>query len=216
MKLLESAPSRYDRGIRLLTLGQVDRSYDRLAGHIQAGQRVLDIGCGTGALTLRAARRGAQVVGIDVNAQMLAIAQSRVNEAELGAVVELREMGVAELGSELAKSYDVVTSGLCFSELTESERAYALREAYRALKPDGLLLLADEVVPERVLYRLAHGLIRLPLAVLTYALTQTTSRAVQGLPGMIQDAGFEIQAQRQNRLGSFVEWVGRKPQKAKS
>ncbi|HUW96689.1 MAG TPA: class I SAM-dependent methyltransferase, partial [Anaerolineae bacterium] len=33
MRILESAPSRYDRGLRILTLGRLDRAYDRLASH---------------------------------------------------------------------------------------------------------------------------------------------------------------------------------------
>jgi ubiquinone/menaquinone biosynthesis C-methylase UbiE len=57
MRILESAPRRYELGIRLLTLGRLDKAYDRLASHIERGQQVLDIGCGTGALTLRAAKR---------------------------------------------------------------------------------------------------------------------------------------------------------------
>jgi len=48
MRLLESAPARYDRDIRLLTLGQVERAYDRLTAHIQPGWQVLDLGTGTG------------------------------------------------------------------------------------------------------------------------------------------------------------------------
>ena len=69
MRILESAPRRYDLGIRLLTLTRLDKAYDRLAGYIERGQRVLDLGCGTGALTLRAAQRGAKVKGIDINAR---------------------------------------------------------------------------------------------------------------------------------------------------
>lgn len=74
MRILESAPDRYDEGMRILTLGRIDRAYERLASHVEPGARVLDIGCGTGALTLRAARRGARVKGIDVDAAMLEIA----------------------------------------------------------------------------------------------------------------------------------------------
>jgi ubiquinone/menaquinone biosynthesis C-methylase UbiE len=167
MKVLESMPSRYDLGIRLLTLGGAGRAYDRLVEHVQAGQHVLDVGCGTGALTLRAAKRGATVKGIDVNARMLEIAQQRAEEAGLADRVELCEMGVAELDGEAEQSYDAVTSGLCFSELTEGERVYALKEAYRVLKPGGLLLVADEAVPRGAFRRLLHRSIRLPLVVLT-------------------------------------------------
>ena len=55
MKILESAPERYDAGIWLLTLGAITKSYDRLAKNIHPGQHVLDLGCGTGALAIRAA-----------------------------------------------------------------------------------------------------------------------------------------------------------------
>ena len=211
MKVLESAPSRYDRGIRLLTLGSVDRAYDRLAALVKARERVLDIGCGTGALTLRAAQRGAQVKGIDVNTRMLEIAQQRADAAGLSAKIDLCEMGVAELDAEAAQSYDVVTSGLCFSELTPGERAYALEQTYRVLRPEGLLLLADEVVPAGIPKRLLHGLIRLPLVAITYLLTQTTTHAVRDLPEQVQAAGFVILSVCRSSLGSFVELIAQKP-----
>jgi ubiquinone/menaquinone biosynthesis C-methylase UbiE len=214
MKILESAPSRYDRGIRMLTLGSLDRAYDRLTSHIERGQRVLDVGCGTGALTIRAAQKGAQVKGIDVNAQMLEIAQGRVKEAGLSSHVELCEMGVAELGSEEAESYDVVMSGLCFSELTEGELTYTLREAQRILKPGGRLLIADEVSSENTVKRFLNWLLRLPLVVITYVVTQTTTRAVRGLPEKVAGAGFLVESVRLNGVESFIELVGKKPERS--
>ena len=47
MKILESSPNRYNKGIRFLTFGKLDEAYDRLVSYIKEGQRVPDIGCGT-------------------------------------------------------------------------------------------------------------------------------------------------------------------------
>jgi ubiquinone/menaquinone biosynthesis C-methylase UbiE len=210
MKVFESAPSRYDSAIRLLTLARLDKAYDHLASRIRKGQRVLDLGCGTGALTLRAAQRGADVKGIDVNPQMLEIAQKRADEAGLAQKVELCEMGVAELGSEESESVDVVMSGLCFSELTQNELAFALKQASRILKPGGLLLVADEVQPTSIPKRLLTWLIRFPLVVITYLIAQTTTSAVQNLPQRIAEAGFHIEFARLSQIESFIELVAKK------
>ncbi len=212
MKILESTPARYDRGIRMLTLGMVDRAYDRLAAHVGKGERVLDIGCGTGALTLRAARQGAAVKGIDVNAGMLEIAKKRLLDAGLAQSAVFSEMGVAELGDETAGSYDAVMSGLCFSELSEDELAYTLKQANRLLKPGGTLLVADEVVPGGAFRKTLHVLLKLPLVIITYIVTQTTTRAVKRLPEKIKENGFSVESVWYNALGDFVALTGRKPQ----
>jgi len=211
MRILESAPRRYELGIRLLTLGRLDVAYDRLASHIQGGQQVLDIGCGTGALTLRAARRGASVRGIDSNAGMLEIAGQRVKSAGLGESIELVEMGVAELDSEEAQRYDAVTAGLCLSELSDDEVRFTLKQIGRVLRPGGLLLMVDEIKPQGLLNRMIHFLIRIPLAALTYLVTQQTTHPTANVSGKLSAAGFEIVSARLNRLGSVGEFVARKP-----
>jgi ubiquinone/menaquinone biosynthesis C-methylase UbiE len=210
MRILESAPRRYDAGIRLLTLGRLDKAYDRLAGYVGPGQQVLDLGCGTGALTLRAAKRGACVKGIDINPQMLEIARQRVTREGLTGNVELVEMGVAELDGEEANHYDVVMSGLFLSELNEREAAYTIREAVRILRPGGLLLIADEIRPRGLLKRVIRILIRAPLAALVYAVTQQKAGAALGLPEMLKYAGLSVVSVRLSLLGDFGEFVARK------
>jgi ubiquinone/menaquinone biosynthesis C-methylase UbiE len=211
MKILESAPRRYDLGIRLLTLGRLDKAYDRLASRIERGQQVLDLGCGTGALTLRAAQRGAKVKGIDINARMLEIAGQRLYKAGLTQNVELVEMGVAELDGEETQRYDAVMSGLCLSELSADETDYTLKEIARILRPEGLLLIADEIKPQSLFKRSIHRLIRAPLAALVYAVTQQTTHPASNLAQNLMDAGFSIISSRLNLLGSFGEFVAQKP-----
>lgn len=55
---------------------------DEATGGI-AGKRVLDIGCGTGLLSVKLAKRGAQVTGIDLSADMLAVAEQRAGALSL-------------------------------------------------------------------------------------------------------------------------------------
>jgi cyclopropane fatty-acyl-phospholipid synthase-like methyltransferase len=180
--------------------------------HIARGQQVLDLGSGTGALALRAAQRGATVKGIEINPHMLIIARRRASELSLEQNVDFNEMGIAELDREKAESYDAVMSGLCFSELTEDELTYTLGQVERILKPGGLLLVADEVVPANNAIRILNWLARLPLLVVTYVVTQTISRAVRALPQKVKAAGLSIEELRLNRMGNFMELVAVKPE----
>jgi ubiquinone/menaquinone biosynthesis C-methylase UbiE len=211
MRILESAPRRYDLGIRLLTLGRLDKAYDRLTGHVERGAHVLDLGCGTGALTLRAAQRGAKVKGIDVNPQMLEIAGQRVKKAGLTETVELVEMGAAELDGEEAAAYDVVMCGLFLSELSEDEIRFTFTEVARILRPGGLLLIADEIKPCGFFKWLIHWLLRIPLAALAYLITQQTTHPAANLPQRLGDAGFSILSVHTNLLGDFGEFVAQQP-----
>jgi len=211
MKVLESAPSRYDKGIKMLTLGRLEKSYDRLSNHIQKNWKVLDIGCGTGALTLRAARKGALVKGVDINPQMLAIAEKQAKEPGLEEKITFSEAGAAELSEEPAANYDAVISGLCFSELSEDELKYTLREAFRMLRPGGLLLIGDEIRPPHFFKRWLNAIIRIPLVAITYILTQTTTDAVNQLPEKVKAAGFEILDMKMNGMETFIELVAQKP-----
>jgi ubiquinone/menaquinone biosynthesis C-methylase UbiE len=211
MKALESAPSRYDRGIGIITFGEVNSVYNRVASRIEKGWTVLDVGCGTGALSLRAGERGAQVIGIDVNSQMLEIAEKRRQEMRISGSVEFREQGIAELSDEPAASYDAVSCGLVLSELSRDERAYSLKQFRRLLKPDGLLLIVDETVPSNFIKAVLFWLMRIPLVVITYILTQTTTTAIGNLQDLVTGAGFTIEESRNNWLGSLTELVCRNP-----
>lgn len=209
MKILESAPQRYDTGIRIITLGRLDQVHDQLISHVKKGHKTLDIGCGTGALTVKAAQKGAVVKGIDVNPNILEISQKKAAELNLENV-EFQEMGVVELDTEQNETYDIVLSGLCFSELTYDEVLYTLKEVNRILKPDGRLLVADEVLPGNLLKRILIQIVRIPLIIITYVIAQTTTTPIRGLEEMVEKSGFVIESVKLNRMESFTTLVCRK------
>jgi len=213
MKLFEAAPGRYDKGIRLLTGGQLNELYDRLTEHLREGDRVLDLGCGTGALTLRAARRGANVKAIDINPGMLDVAREKTHDARLSEKIEFVEMGVAELGRENDRSYDVVMSGLCLSELTGEELDFTVKEVRRILKPGGLFLVADEVRPRSFLRRLWQGFFRSFFKFFVFLVTGTTTLALRNFPHKLKEAGFGIVFHERNKRQNLLSLAAKKTQR---
>jgi demethylmenaquinone methyltransferase/2-methoxy-6-polyprenyl-1,4-benzoquinol methylase len=193
MRVLESAPKRYELGMSILTLGQLQRVRDEIAARLHSGDQVLDLGCGTGALAVQLALGGCQVRGVDISPAMLSEAKRRVREAGLEDEVWLKELGAVGLDAAFGDgSLDAVVSTLVFSELADEEITYALAECWRVLRPGGQLLIADEILPDSWLGRASTFLLRLPLAVIAFLLTQDTTHRVAGLRERIEGAGFRI------------------------
>jgi len=106
-----------------------------LAG-MAGGDRVLDVGCGTGVVAREAARRvGAEgrVVGLDLNPRMLAVARRLAPE------IEWRQGDAGDLPFEDG-SFDLVASQ--YAAMFFPDPALALREMWRVLAPGGRLAVA--------------------------------------------------------------------------
>lgn len=113
--------------------GSVAPDLVRFAG-VTAGQRVLDVGCGTGVVALSAARNGATVTGADLTPALLEGA--RYNAALAGVAIDFQEADVEALPFADA-SYDVVLSQ--FGHMFGPRPAVAIAEMLRVLKPSGVI-----------------------------------------------------------------------------
>jgi len=206
MKWLETNPADYDRGIQLLTLGRLTPLQKRIArDYVAAGMRVLEIGCGTGALAQMMAERGAQVTGIDASPIMLAEAEANIAAAGLAERVALRQMDATLIGERFDPgSFDLIVSTLVFSELPPDMQRYVLAACLGLLAENGRLLIADEVIPDGRLARLSFFLIRLPLVLITWLLTRTTTAALVDFEAHLADAGFHARRAESHLGGSLV------------
>ncbi|MET8864494.1 class I SAM-dependent methyltransferase [Nonomuraea sp. NPDC004580] len=126
--------------------------WDEELRRLRGDERVLDLGCGRGAVLLAAAARladGGRATGID-----LWRSKDQTGNTEAAAKANAEAEGVAErvdlVTGDLrdlpfgADAFDVVLSSLALHDIPSADgRAQAVREAYRVLRPGGLMLLAD-------------------------------------------------------------------------
>lgn len=136
----------YDPIVRLMGFDSVRRELVSRA-NIEAGQRILDIGCGTGTLVVKLKRQytAAQVVGLDPDAK--ALQRAHIKAARAGVSVEL-EQGFADELPYQSESFDRVFSSFMFHHLNTQERENMLREVLRVLKPGGSFHLVDFTVAD--------------------------------------------------------------------
>jgi demethylmenaquinone methyltransferase/2-methoxy-6-polyprenyl-1,4-benzoquinol methylase/phosphoethanolamine N-methyltransferase len=141
--------THYDRVISLFTLGREAAFRNRIveASALVAGERVLDVGCGTGTLALSAAARvgkDGRVVGIDPSSEMVERARKKANglDEAVAASLSFQVAAVENLPFD-DESFDVVLSTLVFHHLPGEEQRAGLCEIRRVLRRGGRLFIVD-------------------------------------------------------------------------
>jgi|TARA_B100002003_G_scaffold251574_1_gene295971 demethylmenaquinone methyltransferase/2-methoxy-6-polyprenyl-1,4-benzoquinol methylase len=193
MRWLETTPKRYDKGMHLLTLGRVSSLRDRLVDMAVTGPncQVLEIGCGTGAVTELLSDRGVEVTAIDQNPAMLELARQRLqNKPDTN--ITFIECTAAEIDSLPEQSYDAVIASLSLSEMSPSERAFVLHQAALRLKPGGRLVVGDEVRPRISWQRFINLILRAPQALLGWLLVGSISHPIPDLAGELCATGLKV------------------------
>jgi demethylmenaquinone methyltransferase/2-methoxy-6-polyprenyl-1,4-benzoquinol methylase/phosphoethanolamine N-methyltransferase len=137
--------SGYDRLNRLLFLGKEQRFREESVdlAEIKSGDCVLDVGCGTGNLTIAAKLRAGstgQVHGIDAAPEM--IQEAGCKAARRGLDVDFRVAVVEELPFP-DSTFDVVLSSLMLHHLPEAVKRKGFAEIRRVLKPGGRFFAVD-------------------------------------------------------------------------
>jgi ubiquinone/menaquinone biosynthesis C-methylase UbiE len=121
--------------------GAIRRETVDLAG-IEDGETILDVGCGTGALTFAARDRAPSSVirGIDASPEMIAVARRKSNRKN--AKIDFQVAPIEALPFADGE-FDVVLSSLMLHHLPEDVKRAGLDEVRRVLKPGGRLAVVD-------------------------------------------------------------------------
>jgi ubiquinone/menaquinone biosynthesis C-methylase UbiE len=135
----------YDLLLWLVMRGKEKSFRKRLVqlARLGPGERVLDIGCGTGTLAIAAKRHigtAGTVCGVDASPEM--IARARKKAARAGVEIEFRE-GIVEALSFPDAHFDVVLSTVMLHQLGPELRRQCAGEVRRVLKPGGRWFVVD-------------------------------------------------------------------------
>lgn len=148
-RTLDHAAAVYDWLAPVMTLGQEAR-YRKLAIRLlrlKGGERVLDVGCGTGVLTRQIAARltgdGALAVGLDAAPKMIGVARRHAE-----GLPGLRfDVGIAESLGYPDAAFDCAVSTFFYHHIDAELKRRSLAEILRVLKPGGRLVIVDVDTP---------------------------------------------------------------------
>jgi ubiquinone/menaquinone biosynthesis C-methylase UbiE len=144
-----AAGALYDNGLNVFSFGMMGANLDdigeSMANYIRVKypdvqpRAILDLGCTIGHNTLawKTTFPNAEVTGIDVAAPCLRYAHARAGAQEKA--VHFKQMNATKLAFD-DDSFDVVFSSMFLHELPIKDINAALKEAYRVLRPGGLML----------------------------------------------------------------------------
>jgi ubiquinone/menaquinone biosynthesis C-methylase UbiE len=136
----------YDPLVERLSFGRERKFREKTIAwmDIAPADRILDIGCGTGSLTLLLAERldaaGGGIIGIDAAPRMIAIARGKAAKKKINAAFQV---GIAESLAFADGSFDWVVNSMFTHHIDTQLKTRAFAEMYRVLRPGGRLLTAD-------------------------------------------------------------------------
>jgi len=176
----------YDGLVNIVTLGHAGMLRSLTVDHalLKPGEKVLDVGCGTGGVTIPAKRRVGKTggaAGIDPAPEMIAVARKKA--ARAGLEIDFR-VGVIESLPYEDGTFDAVTSSLMMHHLPDHLQVKGLAEIKRVLKPGGRLLIADMTHSSSSLHERIF-------ASLTMHRGHGDQFGIEDLPELLKEAGFE-------------------------
>lgn len=197
--------SEYDFHTRMMGLG-VNQANSKMIvqmANIKQGDKVLDVGCGSGNLTLTAKRYAGptgSVYGIDASSEMIDVARRKARQMGLGVSFDVALIEKLPVDNS---TFDIVISRLVMHHLPDDLKRQAFAEVFRVLRPGGTVFLADFKAPTNPI--LAH---LISLVVGHPAMMQSS---VSSLVPMLTKAGFVDVASGRTHSPLLGFAKGRKP-----
>jgi demethylmenaquinone methyltransferase/2-methoxy-6-polyprenyl-1,4-benzoquinol methylase len=228
--IFDQIAENYDALNQVMSAGQWQAWHREFARHTQfkPGQRILDVACGTGDLSMLVASQvtpGGSVVGIDFSEGMLEVGRRRVAASPFKDCIDLQWGNAMDLQFP-DNSFDGVTMGWAMRNVKSIPQT--LSEIYRVLKPGGRFFCLEAAKPYSRVIRLGFFLyFKTFLPLIDWLVVKAgrqakvrpytyLSRSLDNYPmpheleQMFRDAGFQETGYTLLNLGTVAIHYGRK------
>ncbi|MFW9937506.1 MAG: methyltransferase domain-containing protein, partial [Candidatus Thorarchaeota archaeon] len=208
MRKLEEEPESYDSKFTALTKGVNKKVEDWIIEKINSANSILEVGCGTGSLATKLASKGNNIKAIDINFKMIDYAMKNYPS-------DLKEGSLTfQIGSFIdlpveEQSQDIIVSKFMLSELRPFEQQIFLRNSWKVLKKNGILIVAAEFVPSGF-WKFAFHVKRWWYRKKLRRLKLKSTFLLKWFFNYIQPIGFEIAEQKEWKHGTIKAIVLKK------
>lgn len=229
-ELFDKIAEDYDAMNQVMSAGQWSRWHKEFVHHcdFEPGDRILDVACGTGDLSMLAAAQvspGGSVVGADLSEGMMEVGRRRIAQTAYKDMITM-EWGNAMDLKYPDNSFDGVTMGWAMRNVTSIPQT--LSEIYRVLKPGGRFVCLEAARPYSALVRTGFMLYwKTLLPVIDWYVVKSGRKAKvrpytylsrsldtypfpNGLEKLFQEAGFKQTDYKLLMMGTVAIHVGTK------
>lgn len=175
----------YDTFFRLMLPELEIKTYLVNNSNLDNKQKILDLGCGTATLTILLKEKFpiAEVIGIDIDPEILKIAEDKVKKLGLNLLLELCSSTELIFSNE---SFDRVLSSMAIHHLNQEQKIKTFKEVLRVLKPQGEFYIMDFNKPHNIIMYILSLLLSL-----FNKFGEATNDNISGkLPQLLTQVGF--------------------------
>ena len=188
-RTLDYAASIYDPIMNIVTLGRAKSARAEAIDVLdfKTTDKILDLGCGTGVMTLQIAKHlkgPGEIIGIDAARNMIKVANRNLKKSSLEETCSFMAALAEDLPFE-DESFDYCFSSMFYHHLPLELKKISLKESYRILKPGGVFVVIDIDKPGNIFTKI------FTLAGYVLLMQKAIKENVDGiLPELIEQAGF--------------------------
>jgi len=184
----------YDPLFNIISLGKIPTTKKWILRKINPGDKILEIGCGSGWLTCQCAIRGAQVFAVDISVKMLDLAKKRAKKESVYENIQFIKMDfLNEFNPSIFNtSFDKIIFCFFLDIFPDDSMVYQLiKNAQYLLKTKGQLIVADELEIENPITKKIITIIRFPVFKFLEITTNIAYPKMHNYIKLLRKTGFE-------------------------